>query len=242
MSSSVRVNTRTSSPRRCTCTRTPSSLNSTAAGLIRSSAAVEVVAGRGEHRLHRPQQLERDRAQPGRAVGQRDGGDRAEVAAQHQRAADVGARHVRRLRDRVGHHAGERALADVAEQQRDEEALLVLGRAREQRRGPPRAERACEPAPASSPIRSNAASTSATVSDGSAAGDGWSRSAAQPTPIWRCVSSAGQPSDGGGRLGRAQLAQQRGQPLDLPAAGRGGAHGGGGVDELAQQHAAMVPP
>ena len=39
------------------------------------------------------------------------------------------------------------------------------------------------------PIRPNAASTSATVSDGSAAGAGWSLSVAQPTPIWRWVSS-----------------------------------------------------
>ena len=92
------------------------------------------------------------------------------------------------------------------------------------------------------PIRPNAASTSATVSDGSAAGAGWSRSAAQPTPIWRCVSSPDSHATRGRRLGRGELAQQRGEPLDLPAARRGGAHGGGGVDELAKQHAAMVPP
>ena len=53
---------------------------------------VEVVARRGEHRLHRPQQLERDRPQPRRALGERDRGDGPEVAAQHQRPLDVGLR------------------------------------------------------------------------------------------------------------------------------------------------------
>ena len=51
------------------------------------------------------------------------------------------------------------------------------------------ARRACEPLPAVAPISVNAASTSATVSVGTAAGGGSERSAAQPTPIWRCGSS-----------------------------------------------------
>ena len=53
---------------------------------------------------------------------------------------------------------------------------------------------------------------------------------------------ARQPRDRGRRLGGLGVAQQLGEPLDLAAARRRGAHGGPGVDELAQQHAAMVPP
>ena len=47
----------------------------------------------------------------------------------------------------------------------------------------------CEPGPDRAASRSNAASTSPTVSVGSAAGDGTSRNAAQPTPVRRCRSS-----------------------------------------------------
>ena len=51
------------------------------------------------------------------------------------------------------------------------------------------ARRACDPLPATVPISLNRASTSRTVSDGSVAGEGNERNAAQPTPICRCGSS-----------------------------------------------------
>ena len=57
-----------------------------------------------------------------------------------------------RLRDGLGHHALQRALAQLAEQQGDEEALLVLGRAGEQRRPARRAAPPASPGPPCAPI------------------------------------------------------------------------------------------
>ena len=48
---------------------------------------------------------------------------------------------------------------------------------------------AADPLPLCAPILLNASSTSPTVSDGVSAGGGADRSAAHPTPIWRCGSS-----------------------------------------------------
>ncbi len=58
----------------------------------------------------------------------------------HHRAAYVAHRHFGRSRNGVDHHAGERALAKVAEQQARQELLLGNRRPREQcaqRRGAP---------------------------------------------------------------------------------------------------------
>src|SRR5204862_321950 len=55
-----------------------------------------------------------------------------EVAAQHGGPADVCDRHRRRLRDRLGHDPGQRPLAQVAEDQRHKELLLLRRRAPEQ--------------------------------------------------------------------------------------------------------------
>ena len=89
-------------------------------------------------------------------------------------------------------------------------------------------------------MRSNAASTSATVSGGSAAGAGRSRSVAQPTPIWRWVSSpdshATAAGVSAGPVSRSSSASRSTFALRAERV----AHGGGGVDELAEQHAGMV--
>ena len=232
------MKTRTSSPRRWTCTRTPSSLYSTAAGLMRSSADVEVVARRGEHRLHGTQQLERDRARGRPPVGQRDRRHRAEVAAQHQRPPHVGPRHLGGLRHGVGHHAGQRAL------RRGRRAAARPGSAARPRwrgragRGTASRRVACEPGPASTPMRVNALSTSAEVERGLG---GRRRQVAQRGPADADLplgQLTRQPGDGGRRLGRRDAAQQaRRARCDLAAARRGRAHGGRGLDELAEQHA-----
>ena len=58
MSSSVRVNTLTSGPSRCTWTRMPSIFHSTAAGDIRSKAAAAAGRRGGQHRPQRPAHLQ----------------------------------------------------------------------------------------------------------------------------------------------------------------------------------------
>ena len=112
-------------------------------------------------------------------------GDRAEIAAQHQRPPHRRDRHLRGLRHRVADDRRQRALAQVAEDQRAQEGLLGRRRARQQRASARRAARACDPAPLSAASASNAASTSATDSVGSAAAGGSSFSDAQPTPSTR---------------------------------------------------------
>ena len=146
--------------------RAPSSFHSTAAGPVFSSAAVDVGRGRGEHRRDRPPDLEPERRQRLRAAAERRLGDRAEVAAQHQRPPHGRDRHAGRLGHRVADHRGQRALAQVAEHQRAQERLLGRRRARQQRAPAPRAARPREPAPLSAGHASSAASTSATVSVG----------------------------------------------------------------------------
>ena len=90
-------------------------------------------------------------------------------------------------RDRVGDDALERALAELAVEECAEEALLGLGRTREElgepRDGAPPAIRS-RSQPRS---RRSAASTSRSSSDGGCRpAAGASRSAAQPTPIGPC--------------------------------------------------------
>ena len=62
-----------------------------------------------------------------------------QVAAQHQRAPHLGRRHAGRARDRVGHHALERALAQLAGEQPAQEPLLA---ARSRARRAPASSRA----------------------------------------------------------------------------------------------------
>ena len=89
----------------------------------------DVRGGLGEHRLQRPADRQAQGREPRLAVGQRDRRDRAEVAAEHQRPPDRGEPHVRRLRDGVGHHARERALAQVADSSRTGTRCSALARA-----------------------------------------------------------------------------------------------------------------
>ena len=183
-SSRLRVKTRDVARRaRWTCTRAPSSFHSTAAGLHARERVGHVGGGRGEHRLQRAADLEPERRQPRGAVGEGGAGHRAEVAAQHQRAAHRGARHVRRRARRrrpsrrPGRPGAARRVSSAAQ-----EALLGLGRAGEQRARAPRAAAPASRARRGRRCARRRASTSPTVSDGSAAGG---RDARAATPSRR---------------------------------------------------------
>ena len=98
----------------------------------------------GEHRLERLKQLQREVRERVRfrgAAAERSGGDRGQRAGQHRRAPDACRGQARRARDGFEQHAFERALAKLAEQQPDEEVLLLARGACEQiaqNRGPRR--------------------------------------------------------------------------------------------------------
>ena len=99
---------------------------------MRSSAASTSAAVPASIGSDGPADLEPDPAQPLDPVGERGLGRGRQVAAEHRRAADVRDRDGGGPGDRLGHDAGQRALAQVAEDQRDEELLLGRGRAAEE--------------------------------------------------------------------------------------------------------------
>ena len=85
-----------------------------------------------EHRLQGPEHLEPEPCEPGAAVGERRGGDRAEVAGEHERAPHLGRRDIGCAGDSVRDDALERSLPELALEERAEEALLTLRRAGEE--------------------------------------------------------------------------------------------------------------
>ena len=105
---------RTSSPRRWIWMRMPSSFHSTDARSKPATASATLSRRRGEHRQDRPEQLEADCAETLLALRQRDLGRAREVAGEHQRTPREVGRHAGRLRDRVDHQPGERALPQLA--------------------------------------------------------------------------------------------------------------------------------
>jgi hypothetical protein len=88
-------------------------------------------AGR-EHRPDRAADLQAERAQRLAASAQRGGGHHAQRTAQHHGPADLRHRHVSGPGDGLGHHALQRALAQLAGQQANQEPLLVRCGAAEQ--------------------------------------------------------------------------------------------------------------
>ena len=91
-----------------------------------------VVGRLREHRLDRPQELEPEERERVRAAAERRLRDLAKIAGEHQRAPNSRGGKPRRLRDRLRHHALERALPQPSEQQAGEERLLRLRRAPEE--------------------------------------------------------------------------------------------------------------
>ena len=88
-------------------------------------------AGR-EHRPDRAADLQAERAQRLAAPAQRGGGHHAERAAQHHGPADLRHRHAGGPGHSLGHDALQRALAQLAGEQADQEPLLVRCGAAEQ--------------------------------------------------------------------------------------------------------------
>ena len=188
MSSRVRVNTATSVPARWTWTRAPSSFHSTAASPTRSMAASTLVA------------VEASIGCRGRPTSRWN--SRSPGTPEARATSATGPRAPRSIRARRTSAPGTPAALAMASTitpssapwRSSPESSPIRNRcsaavARPNSSATSRRRSACDPGPASRPIRSKAASTPATVRDGSGAGSGASRRAAQPTPIWRCRSS-----------------------------------------------------
>ena len=143
MSARFRVNARTSSPERCTWSARAVELPLHRRRADAGESVVEVVAGLREHRLDRAQHCEAEPGQPFRALADRGGGHRPDLAREHDRPPDLSGGKVRGFRDRLHHHARERALAQLAEDEPDEEPLL---RPRSRARRALRSRRAARPA------------------------------------------------------------------------------------------------
>jgi hypothetical protein len=89
-----------------------------------SEGVVEVFARLRQHRLDRAEHREPEARETVSPVRDRRRRDRPELAGQHHRAADLRGRDRGRLRDRFDHHALERALSELAEEEPDQESLL----------------------------------------------------------------------------------------------------------------------
>ena len=134
ISSRLRVNRRTSSPRRCACRRIPSStVDDHPVGAQRAQRRRHVRSRRREHRPQRPPDDEPDPGQGIGAAGQRSGRRRRGIPGQHHRPPHRLLGYVRGHGDGLLHHAVERALAQLARHQPPQELLLGPGRPREQR-------------------------------------------------------------------------------------------------------------
>ena len=94
--------------------------------------ALEVLRRLREHRLHRPEHRQAKAVEPLLVAAEGRRRDLLQVAGEHRRPPDLGPRDAGRLRDRVEHHALERALTQLAEQQRPQEPLLPLRRTAEE--------------------------------------------------------------------------------------------------------------
>ncbi len=125
MSLRLRVKSRTSSPSRWACTRAPSSFHSTDAAPVAASAsptspAVDASIGCTATPTRSP--TASSASAPSVSASRGGGG---EVARQHRGPSHLRRGHPRGLRDGVGHDAGQRTLAQLAEEQPAEEVGLV---------------------------------------------------------------------------------------------------------------------
>ena len=87
--------------------------------------AADILGGLREHGLYRRAEGQAHAAQSRCAVTHGDGGDMSQVRAQHVGAPDVGATALGRLGDRLHHDAVEGPLAQLADEQPDQEPQLV---------------------------------------------------------------------------------------------------------------------
>ena len=195
---------------------------------------------RGEHRLDRPADLQPEAVQALLAFAQRRLGDDPRITAQHRRAVDRRARDAGRHRDRVGHHARQRALADLAGDQPAQERLLVLGRAGEELddRVAPRRLRS------STGLLGDVLQREIDITNLQRRLGRRRREVLQRRPANTrapLAQLAAQVGDGGLDLAGLQRAQRFAQQLGLALARAGRADGERGGGEIGEEHRCIVP-
>jgi hypothetical protein len=195
--------------------------------------------GRGQHRLQGAADLEVELAQAGHTGGQGGRGHRAEGAAQHEGPPHLGRRHPGRSGHGLDHHPLERALAQLAGEQPDQEPLLGRGRPREQL--------AHQPPPLG--LRPGAGQAADPLEGGVDLGHGEGRRGRRgggvpqrrpADPDLALAQLAGEERHRRVDLARLQAPQAGGQPLHLGQAGGAGGHGGGRPGDLVEQHGAIL--
>jgi hypothetical protein len=194
---------------------------------------------RREHGQQRPADLQRERRQRRRAATQRGLRHGRDRPGEHRRPPHVRRGDVGRFRDRVEHHALERALPQLARHQPAQEPLLVGGRRGEQ----------VVHAPASLARRPGAGQLrdggehAVHLADGERRRGRRCRRLAQRGPAdtgTPLPQLAGQPRDDHRGLVRTGGPQQGSDPLDLSATRRGGGDVAGRRDHVREQHRAIV--
>ena len=214
MSARLRVKRRTSLPARCAWMRAPSSFHSIPAAAEPAQGARDVVSGLRQHRRDGMQRSEPEPRESGCAFPHRHSRNGSQISREHRRPSNVSDRKPGRPCDRVGHHAFERALAKLAEEQPDEQPLLGLGRMREEL-GQRLTSRTCEPFPEIRWSRVTAASTSRSSSEGASRRRRVLPERRPPHADRSLRQFAGEIGDCDRNLTRARRGQQHRDPLDL---------------------------
>ena len=201
----------------------------------------DVGRARRQHRLDRVQHREPHGVEGVLPFGQRERRGATEVTREHRGAPDDGDRDAGGGGDGVGHHAGQRALPQLAGQQPADEVDLGLGGAREEVGEQPLASRlgsrAGRPGQlGEDPVhledldrglvgRLDVLPVGGSPADADAA----------------LASGAGEEPDRHLDLVGIERAQERGERLHLRLPRPGGADGSGRLDERGQQHPPMLP-
>ena len=206
-------------------------------GPERREPARDVLGRAREHRAHGLEQPQLEARESRRAVRERGRGHGRDSAREHDRAAHVRGRQPGGRGDRVAHHAFERALAQLADEQPREEALLALGRVTKQRLedlAPAIRAALARDARESLEPCARRADRERRVRRGRNAAQVVDRRGTEPEPPAR--QRAREPRDRGLALVGAERAQARDEQLDLrePAARRGNAVRG--LDERGELH------
>ena len=196
-----------------------------------------IVGRAGEHGQHRRKKRHAETGETGGALGQPGARHRAHAAGEHRRLADVGGGQPGCLGDRVEHDAFERPLAQLADDQPQQEILFLAGRARKK----PRQEEPAFNGRSGAPDRCHGFEFVIDLGDRQRRGRrrlGGSRAAQQggADADLALPQLPRQIGDGGLDLVAGKAAQRFGESGDLlQAAARLGDAAGGG-DQLGKQH------
>lgn len=191
----------------------------------------------GQHRLEGTEEAEMEVVEPGPPFGEHGLRHGGQLAGQHEGAAHLVGRHLGRRGERFGHEPGESSLAQLAEDEAHEEALLLRRGAGEQAPQEARPLRGrARPGHRSDALERgiDLADSQRRLGRGAPRQRVAHRRAAQADPP--LAEEPGEPGDGGIDLIRSQPPQQVGEGGGLRGAGAGLGDAAGGGDEVGEAH------